>query len=94
MAKNETGSHVEAKCGRLAKDLWSTDHLPPCSLLLSSSLSQPPHLGDKLESFWPHGLAARPPTLVGRPHLGFPIKGLPRGASSFIPQAHKKPQSC
>jgi hypothetical protein len=34
------------------------------SLLLSSYLSQPPHLGDKLESFWPHGLAARPPTLA------------------------------
>jgi hypothetical protein len=62
------------------------------SLLLSSSLSQPLHLGDKLESFWSHGLAARPPTLVGRPHFGSPIKGLPRGASSFIPQAHKQPQ--
>jgi hypothetical protein len=55
------------------------------SLLLSTSLSQPPHLRDKLESFWPHGLAARPPTLVSRPHLGSPTKGLPRGASSFIP---------
>jgi hypothetical protein len=55
------------------------------SLLLSSPLSHPLHLGDKLESFWPHGLAAQPPTLVGRPHLGSPVKGLPRGASSFIP---------
>jgi hypothetical protein len=55
------------------------------SLLLYSSLSQPPHLGDKLESFWPHGLAARPPTLASWPDLGFPIKELPRGASSFIP---------
>jgi hypothetical protein len=53
------------------------------SLLLSSSLSQPLHLGDKLESFWPHGLEAWP-------HLGSPIKGLPRGASSFIPKAHKQ----
>jgi hypothetical protein len=35
------------------------------SLLLSSPLSQPPHLGDKLESFWPHGLAA-PTTYLGR----------------------------
>jgi hypothetical protein len=62
------------------------------SLLLPSSLSQPPHLEDKLESFWPHGLAARPPTLASQPHLGSPIKGLPRGASSFIPQAHKQTQ--
>jgi hypothetical protein len=54
-------------------------------LLLYSSLSQPPNLGDKLESLWPHDLAARPPTLAGRPHLGSPIKGLPKGASSFIP---------
>jgi hypothetical protein len=54
-------------------------------LLLSSSLSQPPHPGDKLESFWPHGLAARPPTLAGQPHFGSLIKGLERGASSFIP---------
>jgi hypothetical protein len=54
-------------------------------LLLSSSLSQPPHLGDKLVSFWPHGLAARLPTLAGQPNLSSHIKGLPRGASSFIP---------
>jgi hypothetical protein len=52
---------------------------PLLYLLLSSSLSQPPHLGDKLESFWPHGLAARP-------HLGFPVKGLPRGPR---PSSHK-----
>jgi hypothetical protein len=30
--------------------------------------------------------------LAGRPPLGSPIKGLSRGASSFIPQAHKQPQ--
>jgi hypothetical protein len=35
---------------------------PFLSLLLSSSLSQPSHHGDKLESFWPHGLAARSAT--------------------------------
>jgi hypothetical protein len=55
------------------------------SVLLSSPLSEPPHLGHKLESFWQHGLAARPPTLADRPHLGSPAKGLPRDASSFIP---------
>jgi hypothetical protein len=55
------------------------------SLLLSSALSQPPHLGDNLESFWPHGLTTHPPTLPGWPHLGSPIKGLSKGASSFIP---------
>jgi hypothetical protein len=55
------------------------------SLLLYSSISQPKHLVDKLESFWPHGLAGRPPNLAGWPHLGSPIKGLSRGASSFIP---------
>jgi hypothetical protein len=62
------------------------------SLLLHSSLSQPPHLGDKFESFWSHGLSVRSPTLVGRPHLGSPVKGLPKEPFSFIPQAHKQPQ--
>jgi hypothetical protein len=52
---------------------------------LSHSLAQQPHLWDKVEGHWPHGLAGRPP-------LGSPIKGLPRGASSVIPQAHKQPQ--
>jgi UDP-N-acetyl-D-mannosaminuronic acid transferase (WecB/TagA/CpsF family) len=52
---------------------------------LSTRLAQPPQLWDKLEGQWPHGLAARPPSLAGRPPLGSPIKGLPRGASSFIP---------
>jgi hypothetical protein len=95
VVKNESGSRVEAKCCRPAKDLWLAGHRPLfslLSLLLSSYLSQPPQLGDKLESFWPHGLTARPPTLAGWPHLGSPIKGLTRGASSFIPQAHKQPQ--
>jgi hypothetical protein len=45
---------------------------------LSPSLAQPPHLWGRMEGLWPHGLADRPP-------LGSPIKGLPRGASSFIP---------
>jgi hypothetical protein len=62
------------------------------SLLLSPSLSQPPHLEDKLESFWQHELAGQPHTLVGRPDLASPIKGLLRGSSSFISQAHKQPQ--
>jgi hypothetical protein len=52
---------------------------------LSTSLAQPPDLSNKVEGQWPHGLAACPP-------LGSPIKGLLRGASSFIPQAHKQPQ--
>jgi hypothetical protein len=81
VVKNESGSIVEAKCGHPATfPLFSL-----LSLLLSSPLSEPPHLGNKLESFWPHGLAAQPPTLASRPHLGSPIKGLPRGTSSFIP---------
>jgi hypothetical protein len=58
---------------------------------LSPSLAQPPHLWDKMEGQWQHGLAVRPPSLVGRPPLGSPIKGLTWGAS-FIPQAHKRPQ--
>jgi hypothetical protein len=81
VVKNESRSSVEAKCGRPATTPLSS----LLSLLLYSSLSQPPHLGDKLESFWPHGLAARPPTFAGWPHFGSLIKGLPRGASSFIP---------
>jgi hypothetical protein len=87
MVKNESESWVEAKCIRPKIYGWLAT-FPLFShiyLLLSSSLSQPPHLGDKLESFWPHGLAARPPTLAGRSHLGSPIKRLPRGVSSFIP---------
>jgi hypothetical protein len=88
MVKNESGVEwrpslsVRPKIyGRLATfPLFSL-----LSLLLSSYLSQPLHHGDKLKSFWPHRLAARPPTLAGRPHLGSPIKRLPRGASSFIP---------
>jgi hypothetical protein len=81
MVKNESGSSVETKCGCLATfPLFSL-----LSLLLSSSLSQPPHLGDKFESFWPHELATRSPTLAGRSYLVSPIKGMSRGASSFIP---------
>jgi hypothetical protein len=61
---------------------------PPLSL----SLAQPPQLWDSMEGLWSHGLAAGPPSLAGLPPLGSPIKGLPRGVSSFIPQAHKQPQ--
>jgi hypothetical protein len=62
-------------------------HLPLFFLSppLSTSLAQPPHLWDKVEGQWPHGLADRPP-------LGSPIKGLPRGAFSFIPQANMQHQ--
>jgi hypothetical protein len=59
---------------------------------LSSSLAQPPRLLDKVEGQWRHGLPARPPSLAGWPPLGSPIKGMQRGASSFIPQAHKQHQ--
>jgi hypothetical protein len=80
VVKNESGSSVEAICGRPATfPLFSL-----LALLLYSALSQPPHLGDKLESFCPHGFVVRSPTIGGRPHLGPPIKGLPLGASSFI----------
>jgi hypothetical protein len=71
--------------GQSAKDWWLADHLllpflhsPP----LSPSLARPPHLWDRMEGPWPHGLAARTPSLAGRPPLGSPIKGLPRGTSS------------
>jgi hypothetical protein len=43
---------------------------------LSPSLAQPPHLWDKMEALWPHGLAARPPSLAGWPPLASPVKGL------------------
>jgi hypothetical protein len=33
VAKNESGSSVEVKCGRSAKDLWPTGHLPLFPLL-------------------------------------------------------------
>jgi hypothetical protein len=62
-----------------------TSSLSLLSSPLPSSLTQPPSLWDKVEGQWPHLLAARPA-------LGSHIKGLPRGASSFIPHAHKKSQ--
>jgi hypothetical protein len=81
--------------GRSAKDCWSVGHiLPPflISPLISPSLAQPPHLWDRMEGLCPHWLATRPPTLASQTPHGSPIKGLPRGVSSFIPQAHKQPQ--
>jgi hypothetical protein len=45
---------------------------------LSPSLAQAPHLWDRMEGLCPHGLAGPPP-------LASPIKGLLRGAFSFIP---------
>jgi hypothetical protein len=59
---------------------------------LSPSVAQPPNIWDKVEGQWPHGLATWPPSLAGQPPLGSPIKGLPRGGFSFIPQDHKQPQ--
>jgi hypothetical protein len=63
---------------------------PLLSLPLSSSLSQPPHLEDKLESFWPHRLAAWPPTLAGRPHLGSPYKRAAKGNILLHPTSSKE----
>jgi hypothetical protein len=80
---------------RSAKEWWLANHVLPPFLLsppLSRSLAQPPHLWDKVEGQWPHGLVARPPSLAGQTPLGSPIKGLPRRASSFIAQAHQQPQ--
>jgi hypothetical protein len=42
---------------------------------LSPSLAQPPHLWDRIEVLWPHGLSTQPPSLAGRSPLGSPIKG-------------------
>jgi hypothetical protein len=67
------------------------DRPATCSLLSSFPLHYL-HLWDNVEGQWPHGLAARPPYLAGWPPLGSPIKGLPRGTFSFIPQAHKQHQ--
>jgi hypothetical protein len=61
--------------GRPATFSLLSSFCPPLSL----SLAQTPHLWDKVEGQWPHGL-------VGRPPLDSPIKGLPSGAFSFIPQ--------
>jgi hypothetical protein len=91
--EDESRNWVEAKNGWSAKDWWLDGHrLPPFFLSppLSNHLAQPPHLWDKVEGPWPHGRVARPPPLAGRPPLGSPIKGLPRGAFSFITQAHKQ----
>jgi hypothetical protein len=57
----------------------------PLSPPLFPSLAHPPHLWDRMERLWPHGLAGRPLSLAGRPPLESPIKGLLRGASSYIP---------
>jgi hypothetical protein len=93
--ENESRGSVEAKHSWSAKDWWPTDHLLPPFFLsppLSISLAQPPHLWDKVDGQWSHGLARRPPYLAGWPPLGSIIKGLPRGAFSFIPRGHKQPQ--
>jgi hypothetical protein len=93
--KDESMGGVEAKHDRLAKDWLPAGHVLPLFFLsppLSTSLAQPPHLWDKVEGQWPLGLAAQPPYLAGRPPCGSPIKGLPRGTFSFIPQAHKQHQ--
>jgi hypothetical protein len=68
--KNEVGVEFRPSVVTRRKIYGRPTIFPLFSLLslpLSSSLSQPPHLGDKLESFWPHGLAAWPPTLAARP---------------------------
>jgi hypothetical protein len=79
VVKNERGSCVEAKCGRPAKYLWLAIHLPPLFPSFPSTIFF------FVSTTAPHGLATRPPTLAGQPHLGSTIKGLPMGASSFIP---------
>jgi hypothetical protein len=70
--------------GWSTNDWWPASHLLRLfflSPLISTSLAQPPHLWDKVEGQLPHGLTTRPP-------LGSPIKVLPRGVFSFIPQDH------
>jgi hypothetical protein len=55
---------------------------PLFSLLLSSPLSQPPHLGEKLESFQPHGLA----TYLGWPATPWlPYKRAAKGSLVLHP---------
>jgi hypothetical protein len=63
--------------GRLTGHILS---LFPLSSPLTSSLAQPPPLWCIMEELWPHGLAARQPTIVGWPPLGAPIKGLAKGS--------------
>jgi hypothetical protein len=68
----------------------SPSFLPfPSTIYLFSSATTP--LGQS-RGQRPHGLATRPPYLASQEPLGSPIKGLPRGAFSFIPQAHEQHQ--
>jgi hypothetical protein len=51
-------------------------HSPP----LSPSLARPPHLWDRMEGLWPHGLAAQPPSLTG----GHPLAPLLNGCKGRL----------
>jgi hypothetical protein len=68
VVKNESGSQVEAKCGRLAKDLWPAGHLPPFSpsfpstIFLFISTTAPWGQIGELLTTW----AGRPATYLGR----------------------------
>jgi hypothetical protein len=62
-------------------------------LLLYFSLSQQPHLRDKLESFLPHGLAA-PATYLGQPARPWlPYKGAAKGSLVLHPISSQAQQN-
>jgi hypothetical protein len=79
----ESWGRVEAKAWPGNQNGWSAGRLFPLfplSSLLTFSLAQPPPLWCIMEDQWPHGLAARPPSLAGWPPLGAPIIGLAKGS--------------
>jgi hypothetical protein len=61
----------------------------PSTIYLFSSTTTPLGQSSGAIATW---AAAWPPYLASQPPLGSRIKGLPREAFSFIPQAHKKHQ--
>jgi hypothetical protein len=74
----------------MAGRLPSPSFLPfPSTIYIFSSTTTPLGQSRGTMATW----AGRPaPYLAGHPPRGSPIKGLSRGAFSFIPQAHKQHQ--
>jgi hypothetical protein len=93
VVRMEVGVEWRPRCGCAAKDFCPAGHLPPLfpsfpsTIFLFILITAPRGQIGELLATWSGCLA----TYLGRlatPWL--PIKGLQRGASSFIPQAHKQ----
>jgi hypothetical protein len=61
---------------------------------LSTPLAQPPHVWDKVEGQWPHELAGRPATILGRPTTTWlPYKRVAKGSLLLHPASSQATSS-